>query len=448
MLSDGTPTNLTFRATALPLALLLAGLISWVVAAPAMLVGTNLHATCWGSDPFTSGYTNVSGDNPWKPGLVGELQPYHFLRMMDLNHTNGHYVADGFEVTDGFSVNDPSWAGRKQKSDPNQALVAYEWQIDLCNRAKCDIWINIPYKSDDNYCHQLAQLLDDQLDPTLRIYIEWANETWNSMFPVNSYCTERGTALGLLPSHPERAGWAYHTYAAVRAFEQFENVFGKNSPRLIKILASWVDNPAWGGTLLAALDDPVVNPNGITVNALAVATYIGNTNSEVDDAASAWSRYRKIADSRGLQLLAYEGGEEDRGGPNAPGLYDLYEHYLSKLEEVGFNGLAHYYNSGGEPWAAIPNTGVGYDAAMQYPKYQALTEYAALVPKGTTPIVFHGANGVHNPAASLNTSPAIAVDFLGRWVVNEFNRSSGFIRPLQTSARTRNGRSFTIRIVQ
>ncbi len=57
--------------------------------------------------------------------------------------------------------------------------MAYEWMIDLCNRTQRDMWVCVPHFADEHYMYQLACLIRDSLDPSLRCYAEWSNETWN-----------------------------------------------------------------------------------------------------------------------------------------------------------------------------------------------------------------------------------------------------------------------------
>ncbi|CAF5142226.1 unnamed protein product, partial [Rotaria sp. Silwood1] len=45
-----------------------------------------------------------------------------------------------------------------------------------------DIWINIPYGATDDYVLNVAQLMLNQLNPTINIYVEFSNELWNFIF--------------------------------------------------------------------------------------------------------------------------------------------------------------------------------------------------------------------------------------------------------------------------
>src|SRR6202012_4159466 len=118
-------------------------------------------------------FTTVT--DPWRPELLADLAPYEVLRFMDWNQTNTSNNAQAV------------WSTRKLKTQPQSEPVAFEWQIDLCNRAHTDYWLNIPHEADAGTWQKIAQLVHDQLDPSLRVYVEWSNEVWNGSFPQNAY---------------------------------------------------------------------------------------------------------------------------------------------------------------------------------------------------------------------------------------------------------------------
>ncbi len=81
----------------------------------------------------------------------------------------------------------------------------------------------------------------------MEVYVEYSNETWNYGFEQADYCRQQGVALGL-DGAEYRAGFEFHVYAAIRLFERFEEVWGKDNPRLVSELA----NP----NLPDGIDDP------------------------------------------------------------------------------------------------------------------------------------------------------------------------------------------------
>src|SRR5512145_729452 len=137
-------------------------------------VGVNFWRIDWegAADFFLPNVNWATVTNPWQPQLLSDLAPFSVLRFMDWNLTN----------------DDPNpqsvWSTRKlptqsQTSEP----IAFEWQLDLCNRALMDCWITVPIQANATFQSDLAQLAYDLLDPRLRLYVEYSNEVWNGGFP-------------------------------------------------------------------------------------------------------------------------------------------------------------------------------------------------------------------------------------------------------------------------
>jgi hypothetical protein len=109
-------------------------------------VGANFWNIDWEgqADFFTSNVDFTTTTNPWQPALLTDLAPYAVLRFMDWNQTNTSSNAQAV------------WSTRKQKTQPQNEPVAFEWQIDLCNRTKKDYWLNIPHEAAPDYWPKLA----------------------------------------------------------------------------------------------------------------------------------------------------------------------------------------------------------------------------------------------------------------------------------------------------
>ena len=105
------------------------------------------------------------------------LRRFKVLRFMDFLATNGNAQRRWSErlTPDWYSMNQAApgygWQGRGG---------AYEYAIALCNELKTDCWLNVPVQADDDYVRQLALLVKNQLNPDRKLYIEYANELWNT----------------------------------------------------------------------------------------------------------------------------------------------------------------------------------------------------------------------------------------------------------------------------
>jgi hypothetical protein len=338
-------------------------------------VGANLWNIDWegSSDYFQSGVDFATTTDPWLPQFLDDLAPYRVLRFMDWNQTN---VSNNSQAV---------WSTRKQKTAPQNEPVAFEWQIDLCNRTMKDYWLNVPHEATPAYWQQLAQLVQSQLNPALRVYVEWSNEVWNGGFPQNGYAAAQAQALGLAGSIPAAS---YYVYEAVRLFETFEGVFGKGSPRVVKVLAGQV---VYNGPCLAhaaALGNSTINPNRTKPDIYAVAPYLDGTSiagltSAISGLAGLIQTNMSCSNQIGVPLVSYEGGSDSSSSSSCqtvqvdPGMHDVYTSYLDGLATGGMSGPFMQYTSSGSCWGLKVAT---TDAISAAPKYKGVVDWVAAHP--------------------------------------------------------------------
>jgi hypothetical protein len=231
----------------------------------------------------------------------------------------------------------------------------------------------------------------EPLDPGLKLYLEYSNETWNGAFQQAHYCCDEGEALGL-DKNRWTAGFRYHAWAAIRLFRAADLVFGADSPRVVKVLATHSANSWVAGQHLAVMRDAKHNPWGVRATAIATAPYFGHQVDGSDPEAAGLLReairksgqdsakHKKIADEAGLKLIAYEGGQHvtknARAINTSPLMFDLTREYLGEMGKY-FGHFCYYAHVGragdGGAWGAIEFTGQPLSEAH---KYRALTEYA------------------------------------------------------------------------
>jgi len=338
-------------------------------------IGANFWNVDWegSSDYFQSGVNWSTTTNPWVPQLLTDLAPYHVLRFMDWNQTN--------------NSNNPQavWSTRTQKTATQKEPVAFEWQIDLCNRSRKDYWLNVPHESNASYWTQLAQLVYASLDPSLRVYVEWSNEVWNGSFPQNAYATSQGQSLGLAGSDPAAS---FYAYQAVRVYEAFEAVFGKGSPRLVKVFSGqWAyDGPCTNE--VKALSDAKINPNKTMPDVFAIAPYISGTTisaltTAIPGLKSGITSNISCAAMASMPVISYEGGQDSYAASNCnlvqtdPAMHDVYTSFLDALVVDGLQGPFMQYTHTGDCWGLKVNT---TDASSAAPKYQGVLDWLAAHP--------------------------------------------------------------------
>lgn len=327
-----------------------------------MKIGTNFWdltfrgGVTW-DDVFLPGVDFTTTSNPWNPVFVEELRHYEVLRFMDFGKVNNS--------TERF------WSDRTRKTDqrPTQERVAYEWMIDLSNRTGVDFWVCIPAMADDAYVVELANLIKTHLDPALKVYVEWSNETWNGIFSQKQYAIDKGVALGL-DSNSITAGNKYHVYRALGIFSLFDSVFGADNPRIVRVISGHVANISRTEIHLDALNDATINPAGMNVDAYAIAPYFGHgvdgaagdaidrLDRNIDTAITLVQQQHDLITPTGMKLITYEGGQHVTSNSHIvnakPEMYTLYTRYLDGIAPY-LSLFTHYTHSG--QWGGIGSWG-------------------------------------------------------------------------------------------
>jgi hypothetical protein len=102
---------------------------------------------------------------------------------------------------------------------------------------------------------------------------------WNAGFPQAAIAKANADKLNLpadANSCCETAdikAFNAYVYGSIRLFEQFESVFGKSNPRLVKVLSG---QAGWDGPCqshMRALQNTIINPNGTMPTVYAIAPY-------------------------------------------------------------------------------------------------------------------------------------------------------------------------------
>jgi len=348
---------------------------------------------------------------PFRKGFLETWAGFPINRYMDWLSTNNSPVAE--------------WSDRTTPTDMVQNFgtgegglgeVAYEYIIQLSNYTKTNPWINIPHLASDDYVTQLATLFKNTLDPDLTVYIEYTNEAWNSMFSQTGYMNTKAGELGL-PS-----GREYFAQRTSEIMGIWSNVYsGIPQQRYVRVLGAFIDNTYMTNTMLSW---------GNTfeyVDAVAVAPYFGGTMGRVNnvDATLAMSpsqlaqylidielplikdrmiSQKDIANTYGLRLIAYEGGQHLVGvgthatyGPldnyqpltnlfiatnRDPIMKDAYIEYLSNWKEVS-GDLMVLFDAVRKPgrfgsWGLLE---YGTQSMDQAPKAMAVYEFVCGIPQ-------------------------------------------------------------------
>lgn len=199
--------------------------------------------------------------------IQNEIAKFSTIRFMDFVATNGNTQKDWADRTL------PSYASVNRSSSGNGWQGkggSWEHVVLLTNLTKKDAWINIPVRATDEYIRNLANLLkygSDGVNPYTtwqpnpvypplsrerRIYVEYSNEVWNSIFtqkadnckaasyellskkdpntgisssPINYDKTWNGVMYGEAGYDWSKC-WRYTAYRGVQISNIFRSVYG------------------------------------------------------------------------------------------------------------------------------------------------------------------------------------------------------------------------------
>ncbi len=369
-------------------------------------------------------YLDTYATQPFHPLFLQRLQPFKCLRLMQWGM-----------LDDMGDTPLSAWTNRTTPSyytQFNARGVALEHMVELWNTLQADAWLCIPHAADDDYVRQAARLLRDRLNPNLRLYLEYSNETWNWQYSQTYYVLNQGVSLAL-DSDQYAAAQKYVALRSAQIWNIFQEVFGSAaSSRLVKVLATFSGWTVVTDLRIAGLLDTRINPAGTMPDALAVAPYFGRAFSPADLPPNApyptvddiltnlcvqsiaeqrvqMGLHKTIADAHGWRLVCYEGGQTfvGIGGAEAdtnltailtaanrdPRMFTIYTQYLDMLKEQGVDLFVNYSYCGN--WGRNGNWGaleVQDQPPHTAPKYSALVDWmvANPAPVPWTAPVIHG----------------------------------------------------------
>jgi hypothetical protein len=285
----------------------------------------------------------AASDRLFHPLFLKTLAHYQALRFM--NPLSANVINDQqpqvVEWADRSTLGKARWTG--------QAGIPPEVALALSNQTHTDPWLNMPHRASDDYIRQFARLALSTLDPARRVYVEYGNEIWNTAFSAGRWVEQQGLAAwpaATDSAYTKRVNWYGKRTAEI--CDIWRKVWAGAESRLVCVLGAQAAN-TW--TANAALDCRLwehapCQRHGI--KALAIAPYFGHylgnpaaeaevaawtqeqdgglnrlfaeldhggqlKNGEAGGALAATARwvaqYARLAHTRGLSLLAYEGGQ-------------------------------------------------------------------------------------------------------------------------------------------
>lgn len=344
----------------------------------------------------------VAPTDAFNPAFVARLKGFETLRFMDWLDTNHSSLSlPGDRPT-------PADARYTVKGVPAEVIGA------LCAAANADAWVNVGHTWGDDLVRAFATALRESLPKDRRVYVEHSNEVWNGIFPQANAMKSTGLAAGLAKD-PFEAQLRAHAKRSAEVHAIFEEVFGADKSRIVRVVGGWASN-AWSSGIL--LDQ--IKKQGAVVDAVAIAPYFGgsfgeparrgevqslglpefmkNLESAVDEAIGWTKAQREVATKWGVALVAYEGGQHLVGvGPvvddavvnrlfdaanRDPAMKALYLRYLQGWKAAG-GGLFLHFTSTYRPtkygrWGAAETL---EQTRAEAPKLDALLTFQETTPR-------------------------------------------------------------------
>jgi hypothetical protein len=195
----------------------------------------------------------------FNPDYLMFLRNFKVIRMMNLMEASLKklcYSADDCPTGVGTwdhraKLDDAVWGGndgRTADEDHNGVPIAV--MIELANTLQRDIWLNMPHIASDDYVTNYAAQVKAGLDSSLKVYVEYSNEVWNSGFAGYAYAVSEGIKLGLDTVPPEFIGsnrdsdyfarLRFYSQRAVQIFDLWDAQFGVGNTRLVRVLGSFI----------------------------------------------------------------------------------------------------------------------------------------------------------------------------------------------------------------
>lgn len=355
---------------------------------------------------FFPGFTEADAQqDPFHPRLYEILKPYEVIRFMDLGRTNNS------ELSKWADRCPPYWS-----TYDHPAGMPYEHMVDLCNRAGKDMWLCLPHRADDDFIRHLALLIRQKLLPERKLYLEYSNEVWNSIFTQYHEARDSAQAQFGVANY---AAWYGHRAGTLHYI--FDSVFAAAGRQyaVYNMMATQAANPWQMFNIMRYYQNPAFNSHAGQVQAdiMSIAPYFGIRNLDslhqyglvsqtTPENVLQWAEKELYQRNRSnitasmakaaeynLPLWSYEGGQhlvakswaainnsqltQLLTETNAhPGMYYLYRDYLDQYYRLMEGGLLAHFVANSN-WGRFGSWGASRystQSLAEAPKARALYE--------------------------------------------------------------------------
>ncbi len=276
-------------------------------------------------------FANLPASQVFNPDFLDHLKGFETLRFMGWMQTNGSTQKE--------------WRDRPQIGNSAYATedgVPLEVMIELANQTGIDPWFNMPHMATDDYVRNFAKTVKENLDPELKVYVEYSNEVWGSWEEAYKYATQQGTdRFGSSSQHPRIDFHAQRTSEIGRIWDQ---EFGSQTDRAIGVLGAKHSDANEAKIALDYIRSTGMSLAEAGIDKLAVAPYFGTYFGSAENQPDI-QRWMQDSDG-GLSKLfkeITEGGQLEHGGRGGALqlAYDRTQQNIDVANEAGIEVIAY-----------------------------------------------------------------------------------------------------------
>jgi hypothetical protein len=360
----------------------------------------------------------------FNPKFLDRIENFEALRFMDWMKTNDSDQKNWSESPLETLRERPTL----ESATYSQNGVPVEVMVELANETNTDPWFTIPHMATDEYVAFFAEYVKNHLEPERQVYVEYSNEVWNDRFSQSDWVLEQARKEWGSSKNDFDLKLDWYSKRTTEVTQIWDDVMGGEKERVIGVMGGIAAN-SWASERVLSYEwtDEPKSHSEYGIDALAIAPYFGYYLGEPKNASEieSWTResdgglnklfseikqggilknsleggalaqsydwmsdHAELANSEGLELLAYEGGQHLTGlngvenndritqlfiqANRSERMGEIYKEYLQKWHSLG-GDLFMNFNDIQEPnkwgsWGLLEHvedsSSTRYDAVM------------------------------------------------------------------------------------
>jgi len=205
-----------------------------------------------------------ASDQIFNPEFLEKIQPFDTIRFMDWMETNNSHQGE--------------WSARPTPDNSIffGGVASVEDMVELANTTKTNPWFNMPHQATDEYVTNFAQYVKENLDPELKVYLEYSNEVWGG-FGQGWWVEQQGKtefADSKEGNFAKRMDW--FSQRTTEVTQIWDEVYQEEKERVIGVMGAQAANLWMGRRVLDYnwTDNPLSHEE-YGIDAIAIGPYFG-----------------------------------------------------------------------------------------------------------------------------------------------------------------------------